>query len=130
MTYGSARILGTTDVDPPLQGGRSGALADARAALEKAEQVDDPTLVVTTIARLAQAEGWGGDVTPGLLERGVEIEERLGSSSTTARAPGLLAPPAYAERRARSSAHDAGGGGSELQQQAATSSLARMPFGI
>lgn len=54
------------------------ALADARAALEKAERTGDPTLVALAIAHAGRAETWTAEVTPGLLERGAEIEERLG----------------------------------------------------
>ena len=61
-----------------LKGNVRASLADARAALEKAERADDPVLLAAVIARVAQAEVWAADVTPGLLERGVEIEERLG----------------------------------------------------
>jgi DNA-binding CsgD family transcriptional regulator len=49
------------------------ALADARAALERAERVGDPELVATVIARLGQIEMWAGEVTPGLLERGAAL---------------------------------------------------------
>jgi ATP/maltotriose-dependent transcriptional regulator MalT len=49
------------------------ALADARAALERAERVGDPELVATVIARLSQIEMWAGEVTPGLLERGAAL---------------------------------------------------------
>jgi len=52
------------------------ALADARAALEKAERVGDPELVAMVIARLGQIEMWAGEVTPGLLERGAELALR------------------------------------------------------
>src|SRR5262249_51336961 len=52
------------------------ALVDARAALEKAERAGDPFLLAVTIARAGMAESYAGEVTPGLLERGVEIEER------------------------------------------------------
>ena len=52
------------------------ALADARAALEKAERVGDPELVAMVIARLGQIEMWAGEVTPGLLERGAELATR------------------------------------------------------
>jgi hypothetical protein len=54
------------------------ALADARAALENAERVGDPGLVASVIARVGQLEMWAGDITPGLLERGAELEERHG----------------------------------------------------
>jgi DNA-binding CsgD family transcriptional regulator len=54
------------------------ALADARAALEKAERVGEPELVAMVIARLGQIEMWAGEVTPGLLERGAELALRDG----------------------------------------------------
>ncbi|PWU25454.1 MAG: hypothetical protein C5B48_01235 [Candidatus Rokuibacteriota bacterium] len=53
------------------------ALSDARTALEKAEGVGDPALIAAAIGHLATAEGRAGEFTPGLVERGVEIEERL-----------------------------------------------------
>jgi ATP/maltotriose-dependent transcriptional regulator MalT len=55
----------------------NGALVDARSALEKAERVDDPVLLAVAIARVGQAETWAAEATPGLLERGTEIEARL-----------------------------------------------------
>ncbi|MBV9416371.1 MAG: AAA family ATPase, partial [Solirubrobacterales bacterium] len=61
-----------------LEADNVGALADARAALEKAERVGDPRLVTIVIARLGQVEMWAGEVTPGLLERGAELEVRQG----------------------------------------------------
>jgi DNA-binding CsgD family transcriptional regulator len=51
------------------------ALADARAALEKAQRVGDPSLVAAVIACLGQIEMWAGEVTPGLLEQGAELEQ-------------------------------------------------------
>ena len=54
------------------------ALADARAALERAERVGDPELVAAVIARLGQIEMWAGEVTPGLLERGAALAQREG----------------------------------------------------
>ena len=54
------------------------ALADTQAALEKAERAGDPTLLATAIAHAGRAETWTAEITPGLLERGAEIEERLG----------------------------------------------------
>jgi ATP/maltotriose-dependent transcriptional regulator MalT len=57
-------------------------LVDARAALERAERVGDPTLLAVAIARIGQAEVWGAaeEIIPGLVERGVELEERFGLS--------------------------------------------------
>jgi DNA-binding CsgD family transcriptional regulator len=55
------------------------ALADARASLDKAERADDPRLVTQAIARVGQLETWGVDITPRLLERGVEIEREIGA---------------------------------------------------
>jgi DNA-binding CsgD family transcriptional regulator len=54
------------------------ALADARSALGRAERVGDPELLAITIARLGHCEQWAGETTPGLLERGVAIEEKRG----------------------------------------------------
>jgi DNA-binding CsgD family transcriptional regulator len=54
------------------------ALLDCRAALELAERSGDPRSVAEAIARVATAETYSGEITPGLVERGVEIEERLG----------------------------------------------------
>ena len=63
------RVLGT-QIDA--------AIADGRAAMDKAEQAGDEALLAVTIARTTQLEMYAAEVTPGLLERGVEIEERLG----------------------------------------------------
>lgn len=54
------------------------AFADARAALERAERVGDPVLIARAIARVAMSETWTLEVTPGLLERGIALEESLG----------------------------------------------------
>jgi DNA-binding CsgD family transcriptional regulator len=70
----------------------AGALADGRAAVEKAErlshsrssaperQVDryaPPVLLTAAMARLAYVETCAQSITPGLLERGVALEARL-----------------------------------------------------
>jgi DNA-binding CsgD family transcriptional regulator len=74
----AARILAmrswlhVIDLDPPA------ALVAGRAALEKAERVGDPSLVAMAIGYLGVAESLAGEPTPGLLERGAEIEERQG----------------------------------------------------
>ena len=60
-----------------LEGRVRDALAHARDALEHAEQVGDPELLSRAIARVAMAETWTLEVTPGLLERGVRLEEEL-----------------------------------------------------
>ncbi len=54
------------------------ALADARSGLAKAEAAGDPALVAQVIAYAGQAESYNAEITPGLLERGIEIEEQLG----------------------------------------------------
>jgi DNA-binding CsgD family transcriptional regulator len=63
------------------------ALADARLALEKAERVGDPELIAGTIGRLGQVETWAAEITPGLLERAADIEERLGLALDYQRSP-------------------------------------------
>ena len=61
-----------------LRGAVGAALDDARGALERAERVGDPLLIVAAISRVGAAEHYVNEHTPGLLERGVEIEERCG----------------------------------------------------
>jgi DNA-binding CsgD family transcriptional regulator len=73
-----ARILGYRGWIRLFQADVHGALADARAALERAERVGDPALITIAIGHVATAEGRAAEFTPGLLERGVELEERLG----------------------------------------------------
>jgi DNA-binding CsgD family transcriptional regulator len=73
----SARILSHRALFRTLSGDVPGARDDAQRALELAEQVGDPTLIVVAIARIGFLQTWTVDVTPGLLERGVAIEERL-----------------------------------------------------
>jgi tetratricopeptide (TPR) repeat protein len=74
----AARILAHRSFVRLLKGDLRAALSDGRAALDKAERVGDPAMLAVAIARLGQAETYAADVTPGLLERGAEIEERLG----------------------------------------------------
>jgi DNA-binding CsgD family transcriptional regulator len=74
----SARILAVRAWNHLLAADVGSALRDARAALELAERDGDPALIAAVIGRVVQAESWAADVTPGLLERGVEIEDRLG----------------------------------------------------
>ncbi len=74
----SARILALRSLFHLLAVDVRAALADARSALERAERVGDPALLAAAIARVGHAETWSAEITPGLLERGVEIEERLG----------------------------------------------------
>ena len=72
-----ARILGYRGWIRVFQADIDAALLDTRAALEKAERIGDPALIAATIGHVAIAEGRAGDFTPGLVERGVEIEHRL-----------------------------------------------------
>jgi len=74
----SARILAFRIWFHLLDGDVPASLTDARAALEKAERAGDPILLASVIARVAQAEMWAAEISPGLLQRGAEIEERLG----------------------------------------------------
>src|SRR6266545_4125956 len=60
-----------------LDGDVYSSLAAARAGLERAERVDDPELLARAIGRVASAEQFTLEITPGLLERGVELEQAL-----------------------------------------------------
>jgi DNA-binding CsgD family transcriptional regulator len=83
----SARILAWQMGLHLYQADARAALVDARAALEKAERAGDPFLLAVTISRAAMAEAYAVDITPGLLERGVEIEEREGFVLETDESP-------------------------------------------
>src|SRR5262249_13164904 len=61
-----------------LDGDARAALVDARAALGTAEEAGDPALLAAAIAWVGLAETYHAEITPGLLERGLELEERLG----------------------------------------------------
>jgi DNA-binding NarL/FixJ family response regulator len=67
----------------------AGSLADGHAALRKAEGVDDPGLVAVAISRVGTAESYSARVTPGLLERGAEMEKRLGLELEYLASPGV-----------------------------------------
>ncbi len=74
----SSRILAFRVGFHLLEADGRAALSDGRAALETAERTGDSSLVAVAIARLGTAQMYAAEITPGLLERGVEIEERLG----------------------------------------------------
>ena len=52
-------------------------LLQARAALVTAERTGDPVLVAPALAQVGRLETYAHEITAGLLERGVAIEERL-----------------------------------------------------
>jgi DNA-binding CsgD family transcriptional regulator len=72
-----ARILAFLSWMKVLAGDVPGALADARLGLEMAEHLGDPDPLARAIARIAALQTWTLDITPGLLERGVALEEKL-----------------------------------------------------
>jgi DNA-binding CsgD family transcriptional regulator len=73
----SAKILAFRSWMRMLAGDIRGALADARSGLGRAERVGDPELLAQTLGRVAAAETWTLDITPGLLDRGVALEGEL-----------------------------------------------------
>jgi DNA-binding CsgD family transcriptional regulator len=76
----SAKIVAFLSWMRLREGDVRGALAHARGQLEKAERVGDLELLARAIARAATMETFACSITPGLVERGVEIERRLGRS--------------------------------------------------
>jgi DNA-binding CsgD family transcriptional regulator len=72
-----ARILAFLSWMRVLVGDIPGALEDARSGLERAERLGHPDPLVRAIARIAALQTWTLDFTPGLLERGVALEEEL-----------------------------------------------------
>jgi DNA-binding CsgD family transcriptional regulator len=73
-----ARILALRCGNHILAADVVAALADGRAAVEKAERAGDATVLAQAIAYAGQAETYSGETTSGLLERGVELESELG----------------------------------------------------
>jgi DNA-binding CsgD family transcriptional regulator len=74
----AARILGYLAINRWLSSETIEGLADARAGLTRAERVGDPRLVAAAIACVSLLETFLLEATPGLLERGVELERGLG----------------------------------------------------
>ena len=74
----SARVLRWRAGAHLMAGDARAALADAHAALELAKRADDPFLLAVVIAWVALIETYRGETTPGLLERGLELEKLLG----------------------------------------------------
>jgi DNA-binding CsgD family transcriptional regulator len=74
-----ARILAFSSWMRLIAGDVGGALGEARDGLRSAERLGDPALIVPAIARVAMSELWALDITPGLVERGVELEAELGA---------------------------------------------------
>jgi DNA-binding CsgD family transcriptional regulator len=72
----SAQILAFRAGANVERGDLHAALRDARLALELAERVGDPKALAAAISWVGLVEGYGAATTPGLLERGAEIEER------------------------------------------------------
>ena len=72
-----AQILGFRAISRWVKGDVPGALRDAREGLQRAERVDDPRLVATALSRVGLIETMALEITSGLLDRGVAIEERL-----------------------------------------------------
>jgi DNA-binding CsgD family transcriptional regulator len=85
----SAQILGTLSAWRLNRLDVAGAVAPARAALERAERVGDPALLADALRHVGYAETMALDVTPGLLERGVAIEEALETSLRFRDSPGV-----------------------------------------
>lgn len=74
----TARILAVRAGHNLIAANVRAALEDVQEALTRAERLDDPGLLAEVIAYAGQAETYSGHITPGQLERGLEIEERLG----------------------------------------------------
>jgi DNA-binding CsgD family transcriptional regulator len=73
----SAQILGHIGITRWLSGDVRAALRDARSGLASAERVSEDGLLAVALGRVGMIETWALDVTPGLLERAVAIEETL-----------------------------------------------------
>jgi ATP/maltotriose-dependent transcriptional regulator MalT len=76
----SARLLSYRSWAHMFEGDVRAALVDAREALDTAERVGDPILTAVAITRVAQAEAYAAELTPGLIERGVRLEDEAALS--------------------------------------------------
>ena len=85
----SARILALRSLFRLLAVDVRGALTDAHAALERAERVGDPGLLAAAIGEGGNAESWGAEITPGLLERGAALEDSFGLELEFNESPGV-----------------------------------------
>ena len=74
----TVRLLANRGLAHVREGDVRASLADARLAMAMADRVGDPVLVAVAITGLGLAEAFTAEVTPALIERGVEIEVRLG----------------------------------------------------
>ena len=73
----AAHILSLIGITCWLLGESAKGLAAARDGLKRAERVGDPPLVAMALATVGGLETWLLDVTPGLLQRGADIEQGL-----------------------------------------------------
>ncbi len=63
------------------------ALAQSRQAVQFAETVGEPALLAVALAFTAQLENFAGDITPGLLDRALALEQRLESLRASYESP-------------------------------------------
>jgi ATP/maltotriose-dependent transcriptional regulator MalT len=73
----AAQVLGFQAISRWVQGELRAGLAAAREGLARAERLGDLHVIAVAIGRVGLLETWALDVTPGLLERGVAIEQEL-----------------------------------------------------
>lgn len=72
-----AEILGFLSITQWRLGDVPAALVSARAGLERAARTDDERLLAVALGRVGLVEFQAMEVTPGLLEQGIQIERRL-----------------------------------------------------
>jgi DNA-binding CsgD family transcriptional regulator len=72
-----AELLGLIALLRWVLGDLRAGLRDARAGLVRAERHGDPRVLTVALGRVGILETWALDITPGLLERGVELELSL-----------------------------------------------------
>jgi DNA-binding CsgD family transcriptional regulator len=72
-----SQILGFLSINRWLMGDVPAGLRDALEGLARAERLGDRRMVAVALGRVGLMEAWAAEVTPGLLERGVEIETTL-----------------------------------------------------
>jgi ATP/maltotriose-dependent transcriptional regulator MalT len=78
----AAQILGLLSINRWQSGELARGLHDARAGLRRAERAGDPRMLAAAMSYVGFLETWVLEITPGLLERGVDLERGLSEPLT------------------------------------------------
>jgi DNA-binding NarL/FixJ family response regulator len=92
-----AQIHGLQAFDRASAGDLRAGLAAARLGLQRAERSGDTRSVAVALGRVGVMETWALEITPGLLERGVELERSLSEQLLPVESPTVFRAVSFAE---------------------------------